>query len=88
MTNKLKIMSQPCNQCLFTKNRIVSQKRTNQIIKDCIREDGHFECHKGTINGDKIVCRSFWNLYSRDVLSLRLALMFNMFEFVEVEENE
>lgn len=81
---KLKICNQACDQCLFTDNRIVSDERANQIIEQCLIGDKYFECHKGTIKGERIICRSFWNRHKKDVLSLRMALVFGMYEFVEV----
>lgn len=82
---KLKVCNHACNQCLFTDNRIVSGERATQVISEALETDGFFECHKGTLQGKRVVCRGFWNRYRKDVLSLRLALAFNMYEFVEVE---
>lgn len=54
--SKLKVASKKCSQCLYDKNRIVPDSRAKQIIRDCARHDSHFECHKGTLYGEKIVC--------------------------------
>lgn len=56
----LKVCEHQCDQCLFSKNRIVSAQRMKQILKDCEKKDDHFLCHKGTIVGIDVVCRGFY----------------------------
>lgn len=46
-------------QCLFGPNKIVPPERAAEILKGCARDDRHFECHKGTIRGEPIVCAGF-----------------------------
>lgn len=52
-----KIMARQCDQCLYSKARIVSGKRASQIIRDTARQDRDFLCHKGSLAGQEIVCR-------------------------------
>lgn len=49
------VMARECDQCLVTKDRIVSGKRAAQIIGNCRRENKHFICHKST-EGRDIAC--------------------------------
>jgi hypothetical protein len=59
-----KVQKKQCNQCLFGPNKIVSDARRRQIIKDCVEEDTYFNCHKGTIKGiDSLCCRGFWDAF-------------------------
>lgn len=51
----LKLAKRCCNQCLTTRNRIVSGKRAAEIIRDCRREGNHFICHKA--EGEIVHCR-------------------------------
>ncbi|MHB1777999.1 MAG: hypothetical protein ACYCU7_18755 [Acidimicrobiales bacterium] len=41
---------------MFSENKIVSDTRRNQILRDLRRRDAHFFCHKGTIVGREVVC--------------------------------
>ncbi len=54
--SKHKVMARQCGQCLYSKNRIVPNKRTAQIIRDTVRKDTDFLCHKGSIVDQEIVC--------------------------------
>jgi hypothetical protein len=78
----LKVCKNKCDQCLFTKNRIVSGKRMQQIVSSCLRDDKHFECHKGTINNDKIVCAGWYEQYTSQMI--RIAGRLNSIQFVEL----
>ena len=81
---EFKVCVRQCDQCLFTVNRVVSPRRASQVIKDCLKNDNWFECHKFTILGLKVVCRGFWNRHRRDVYPLRIAQMFiEAVKFVE-----
>jgi hypothetical protein len=50
-----KVMSRACDQCLFSKDRIVSGARAAQIISKTRRDQSHFICHKASIAGDQDV---------------------------------
>lgn len=66
----LKVCEKQCDQCLFSKNRIVSGRRMKEILTDCIRNDSHFVCHKGTIENENIVCRGFYDNYSTNLIRI------------------
>lgn len=51
-----KVMSKKCDQCLFGPNKIVSNARKAELIRKIHAEGTNFLCHKGTINGEEIVC--------------------------------
>jgi hypothetical protein len=48
-------LTKPCNQCLFSKNKIVSDEVKAEIVADCLKTDKPFVCHK--TNG--IICKGF-----------------------------
>lgn len=56
-----KVMEERCDQCLYGPNKIVSNKRRSQIIREIERKDCHFICHKATIAGQDICCRGDWD---------------------------
>jgi len=74
----LKVCKEQCDQCLFSKNRIV--KRFKEIVTGCQNKDTHFECHKGTIKGENIVCAGFYNRFTSQMI--RIAGRLGMIEFV------
>lgn len=51
-----KITQERCDQCLFSPDKIVSDKRRKQVLNECRREDRHFICHKATLAGGQDVC--------------------------------
>lgn len=77
----LKIAKTQCDQCLFSKNKIVSEERKKQIIKECLDTDDFFLCHKGTLAGMKVACAGFEVRYNPK--TPRLARVLNFFEEVD-----
>lgn len=62
----LRVAAKRCDQCLFGKNKVVSDTRRDDILRECARKDRYFECHKGTLRGDKVVCAGFVEAVNRD----------------------
>lgn len=54
------VCSEKCNQCLFTKDKIVSDERKKELLNNT-RGDNHFLCHKGTLKGKKVICKGSWD---------------------------
>lgn len=50
------VMSKSCDQCLMTKNKIVSDRRRDRILEETEKNDSHFICHKATMAGKDIAC--------------------------------
>jgi hypothetical protein len=65
------VCEKPCDQCLFSKDRIVSAERVREILAECERDDVHFTCHKATIAGRDVCCRTFYD--TRTSKSIRFA---------------
>ena len=55
-------MAKCCDQCLFSKNKLVSHSRRRQILDKCSRTGRTFECHKATIAGKQVMCHAFFRL--------------------------
>lgn len=79
----LKVCEKQCDQCLFSKNRIVSSKRMSDILQSCVLKDSHFNCHKGTIVDETIVCKGFYDNYSSNLI--RIMGRLNGLQFVNPE---
>lgn len=76
----LQVMESKCDQCLFSKNRIVSAVRVQDIIQTCREKDNYFICHKT----ENIVCRGFYN--SESCNAIRIAGRLKSIEFVKEED--
>ncbi|TYR37453.1 hypothetical protein FXV77_05460 [Sphingobacterium phlebotomi] len=68
-----KVCNKSCDQCLFTKNKIVSDQRKHQILEQCERDETHFICHKGSIAGQNVVCNGFFRNKTTPYLELAKA---------------
>lgn len=76
-----KIMKEKCDQCLFSKNKIVSNQRKKQLINECKEKQTHFNCHKT----DNVVCAGFNESMGEYSQSIRMAGRLGVIEYVEVE---
>lgn len=68
-----RVMNERCDQCLFSKNKIVSDERRREILEGCKAEDRHFECHKSTLAGVPVCCRGFYDADRGDSTNIRVA---------------
>lgn len=68
-----KVCSKPCDQCLFSKNKIVNDERKAEILEGCEKDETHFICHKGTIAGQNVVCNGFFRNKTTPYLELMKA---------------
>jgi hypothetical protein len=84
----LDVCKKQCNQCLFSKNRIVSEKRFIEIIKDCAVKDTYFICHKASIAKKDICCRGFYEQFSYRSKHIAMAKQLGVLNFVDVPKVE
>jgi hypothetical protein len=80
-----KVQAERCNQCLFSTNKIVSDKRRKQILQECVKTDTHFVCHKGTIKGVEVCCSGFHEAFPSVGQLHRIAAGFKCIELVKVD---
>lgn len=73
-----KVYAERCDECLFSKDKIVSDARRKQILTDCRRRDSHFICHKSK----DVCCRGFYEKQSCNLI--RIAGRLGAIEFVPV----
>ena len=76
------LMSEPCDQCLMTANKIVSDARRKQILKETLRKDCAFICHKASIAGREIACRGHFDATGGGQLA-RIAGRLNAIKLVD-----
>lgn len=80
-----KVCNKRCDQCLFSAQKIVSDERRDQIIKDCLRTEAHFICHKHTIADSRsnVCCRGFYDTYPNATQAMQIATRLGFIEWVE-----
>lgn len=90
MTSEMKrgfeVMQNPCDQCLFSKNKIVSDQRRKEILQTCAREQTHFSCHKGTMEGKDVCCHGFYRAFPYNSVGMRFAAAMGIVLFVTLDE--
>jgi hypothetical protein len=95
--SKLLVCERRCDECLYSKSRIVSGDRARQVIEEARKNDAAFLCHKHTIRGAlglsqgaqaNVVCRGYFDSVGDDVLLIRLAQMLGNIVFVNEEGEE
>jgi hypothetical protein len=73
-----------CDQCLFSKDKIVSDLRKAELLKDCKENNNNFICHKATIAGKEVVCHAFYKTVSNPAISKMLESIGEI-EFVDIK---
>lgn len=56
----LRVAEKRCNECLFSKNKIVDDDRKAEVIAECARKGSYFICHKSHA-GPPVICRGFFD---------------------------
>ena len=72
-----KVKKECCGQCLFSEDKIVSNKRKSEILKDCASNDSHFTCHKT----EDACCKGFYDRISTNMI--RVSQRMGWIEVVE-----
>jgi hypothetical protein len=75
----MKVCDKPCDQCLFSKGRIVSAARVKEVLSECKRNDQHFICHKASIFGHDVCCRTFYDTKTSNLIRIMQRLRFIQF---------
>lgn len=81
LSQNQKVCARQCDQCLFSKNKIVDEKRKQELLSECERDQTHFNCHKGTIAGQNVVCNGFFRNKTTPFLDIMKAT--GKIEFIE-----
>lgn len=80
------VLEKRCDQCLFSKQRIVSEERMRDVLATCEREGTHFTCHKATIAGNQdVCCRGFYDREPFATAGMRLAAHLGIVYFITEE---
>jgi hypothetical protein len=64
-----KVFKKPCNECLLSSEKIVSNKRRKEILSKIKRDQSFFVCHKS----DDVCCRNFYDKLGHQSQLIRIA---------------
>lgn len=84
----MKVYTERCRNCLFSKDAIVSPERRKDILNECKRQQSYFICHKATMNGDDVCCRAYYDECGHDSQKIRLAERLNVITFIDQPDSE
>lgn len=84
----MKVYKTTCGNCLLSADSIVSPDRRREIIKDCTQTQSHFICHKATMNGEDVCCKTFYDKLGHVSQMVRIAERLNCVEFVSQPDSE
>jgi hypothetical protein len=76
-------MQERCDECLFGKDKIVSNARRAEILREIRHKDSYFICNKSTLNGGRVACRGDWDQNGCGQLG-RIAGRLNAVEFIPI----
>lgn len=86
--NVLDVCAKQCDQCLFSKAKIVDDDRKAEILANIETKDTHFSCHKHNIEDRDVVCRGDFNRDPRRTMVLRMAHHYGLLRFIDEDGNE
>ena len=88
--SSFKVCKERCNECLFSPDKIVGQRRKNEIIRACLDNDQFFVCHKHSVSdsegnsiGEQVCCRGWYDSYGMETNIVRIAARLHAIEEVE-----
>lgn len=82
----MKVYKESCKNCLLSADSIVSPQRRKEIVTGCVKKQTHFQCHKATIEGKDILCKTFFDKLGHHSQMIRIAERLGMIEYVEQPE--
>jgi hypothetical protein len=92
------VCDKPCDECLFSPNRIVDGDRAAEVIRACTRRDTYFVCHRFDIGEDEahtqrayspqaVCCRGYYDSMGQHSQQIRMAQRLGIVVFVDENGN-
>lgn len=76
------VCARRCDQCLFSPNKIVDDKRKKEVIKESLDANSYFTCHKS--DGRSLCCKGFFDKYKDTSMVIILAQVLNLVRYEEI----
>jgi hypothetical protein len=96
--SNLRVCAERCEECLFSKDRIVDGERAAQLLRETIAKGIAFECHKHSFrymhhecsrSEAAVMCRGYFDHpATQGTMIIRLAHRLNNIVFVDFEGRE
>ena len=83
-----KVFDKTCNNCLLSKDRIVSARRAKEIINECAANQTHFVCHKASMKGEDVCCKTFYDTLGYKSQMISIAQHLDMVKVVSQTDTE
>ena len=84
----MKVYKECCKNCLLSADAIVSPERRREILKDCAEKQTHFICHKTTIEGKDVCCKTYYDKFGHKSQMIRIAERLRVIEMVDQPDNK
>lgn len=84
----MKVYKSECKNCLLSKNSIVGPERRNEIIKEIRETQSYFVCHKASIEGKDVCCKTFYDKMGHISQMVRIAERLGIVEFIPQPDSE
>jgi hypothetical protein len=84
----MKVYKECCKNCLLSPDAIVSNKRRKEIIQGCVQEQTHFICHKASMRGEDVCCKTYYDTLGQHSQMVRIAQRLGMVEIIEQPKSE
>ena len=77
----LRVCSGLCSTCVFRPGNLMRLRpgRLKGMVDESIQNDSFISCHK-TLDGERAVCRGFYDRHGRDTLGCRLGAIVGIIE--------
>ncbi len=75
---KTQVCKSKCDQCLFSKNKIVTNKRKSEILKDCNENEKWFGCHKQ----ENAICAGYFKEKYNENSWIQIGHRLGLLEFI------
>jgi len=86
--SKLNVCHKLCDQCLYSKNKIVSDERKEELLQSLQRSSYYFVCHKASILGVKVMCRGYYEANQDTSTLIALEHELELVNFVDLSKYE
>lgn len=84
--NHLRVLDRRCDECLYSKRKVVCDARRDEVLALCARTERGFGCHKANAKGHDVMCRGHWDETKDHTMLNRLAQQLNVVRFVALDE--
>lgn len=86
---ELLVCDKMCDECLYSKNKLVSDSRKEQILYQLEQVNDYFICHKASLVNERVMCRGYYEKNKTDTYNnpvILLAAKLKVLKFVNVIE--